>query len=587
MNQVSGLVDVLVYRRGIPWIVGNHTGTVVAMHVGRMSAVVVGSFAPSEQQVRQAVNGVSSGEALMKHLVCLPGCFHAIVADGSRVWVAGDVAGIRAVFAAEVAGHQVLGDHARPLAEAAGDVRLDSHYLARYLIGPAPPLALAESGHAPYTSVVSVPPGCWAQLDNQGQRTVETWWVPPDDDLPLGDAAGEFTEALRQAVEIRTAGETAAACELSGGMDSSALSALAYRAVGAGLLNLTRTSADPSNDDVAWARLVATAQPAAQHLVVDVGDLPGPLDGIGEPLALDAPGSAVTAGRMSAAWWRLATSHGSRVLLSGKGGDEVMHGAVPYLHLARQRDRATARRHRKGWAALWGAPLREVRAHASHPGPYQAWLARTLQPSAPVASWEARRFTMPNWLTHAAAGALLDAAASAEAAPLHDRPHQHAALAAVRAMARTTRLHTDAAAIGGLRLGFPYADRQVIEAVLSVRGEQRVSPAEYRPLMRAAMRGIVVPQVLTRRTKGGYSVDVDAALRRHRNTALALLTHNPVLADLRVIDPPAARAAVERWGSAGGMADVLVSRTVAAELWARTATGTPVPTGELATSGRA
>lgn len=85
--------------------------------------------------------------------------------------------------------------------------------------------------------------------------------------------------------------------------------------------------------------------------------------------------------------------------------------------------------------------------------------------------------------------------------PVHDRPHQHGAMAAVRAIARLNRLQADAALGFGVVMAYPYADRAVIDAALAVRAEDRTSPFAPKPLLTIAMRGIVPAANLARRTK--------------------------------------------------------------------------------------
>lgn len=332
-----------------------------------------------------------------------------------------------------------------------------------------------------------------------------------------------------------------------------------------------------------WARLAAAEQFGARHTVIASGAIPEPLEGLGQALAVDAPGPTGLSPRRSLAWWKVVTGAGPGVLLSGKGGDEVVIAALPYLYYVRGRDRRTAREHLAGWAALWGAADIDVKAQATHPGPYRRWVAHCLAPRRGIgAGWEARP-VLPPWLT-GHGRELLDSAAATAAGcdePQHARVHQHTAVASVRATARLNRLQAGAALAAGLRIGYPYADRQVLEAVLACRAEQRVSPFEPRPLLSRSMRGIVPDVCLARRTKGGYSAGDDRAARYHRRLVGVLLGESSALAELGLVEPAALAIPASRWGDGGARQDLLLALTIQAEVWARAVTGRPLTADSL------
>ena len=62
----------------------------------------------------------------------------------------------------------------------------------------------------------------------------------------------------------------------------------------------------------------------------------------------------------------------------------------------------------------------------------------------------------------------------------------------------------------------------MVEAGLSVRAADRVTPWRYKPLIVEAMHGIVPADSLTRQTKANGSGDEEPGLRRHRAELLAL-----------------------------------------------------------------
>ncbi|MGW7294896.1 asparagine synthase-related protein [Streptomyces xiamenensis] len=547
-------------------------------HCGDAVAALIGVHAVGRGRLAAAVHRLRPGAGPGRLAAAFPGSFHVVLANRQGgTWVCGDAAGMRPVFTNTLAGVTVAGDHARILAEAAGNVRLDAGHLARYMLGPVPPLPLAENGTSPYLGVRAVTPGAVARIDTEtGQVTEHPWWNPPDDEHDQADAAEALGAALDEAVRLRIDAfpYSPVGCELSGGMDSTALSALAYRHAGARLVNLSRPSVDPGNDDLRWASVALDAQPEARHFIARPGEIPGQLDGLSETtfVAPDAPGPTACSPARSTAWWNLAAGAGARLLFSGKGGDEHTLTPLTYLNSARSRDRRTARRHVGGWAALWGTSRSAV-TKAARVGSYGEWLATCTDPEpAQRIGWEAVP-RMPQWVTPDVRQAITEdlADAARTARPLHDRPHQHTAVAAIRALARLNRLQADAAASCGITMAYPYTDRTVIEAALSCRAEARTSPYEVKPLLAAAMRGQLPDAYLSRRTKGGYSADLEAGRRRHHATIARILTQDSALADLGVIDPPALASAVHRWGTADPAQDLLMHLTLSAELFARSA----------------
>ncbi|MFE3557312.1 asparagine synthase-related protein [Streptomyces sp. NPDC059193] len=553
----------LAYHAGTPWIVGCQSRSVTVAQNAGTTAVLLGAHTVTEEQLLRAMpSGVNGPTELLR----FPGSYTAVVARGQDITAYGDVAGMRPLFTAEVGGAWMLADRALLLADLTGTARVDRQNLALCLLGPVPPLPLAESGTSPYEGVQAVPPGSSVHIAGTAIR-MRRWWTPPDDERPLHEAAPVLRDALAQAVAVRTAGPAPVACELSGGADSTALSALAYERIGARVINLTRAPADPGNDDVTWARRVIVDQPGARHEIVPVAAIPPQFAGIDNPPALDAPSPSALSPDRSAQWWTLAASSGARVMLSGKGGDETTLTPVTYLHRLGRLER---RRHVTGWAALWGLPRRQVLTLAGNTGTYTAWLAHCLTRRSEAHGWEASP-SVPPWMSAGARERLADALGQVrDAEPLHERSHQHTTAAAVRGLARWSRHQTAAAEPFGIHMEYPYADRHVIEAAMATRAQDRTSPYQNKPLLSAAMSGIVAPDIRARRTKGGYSADTEGATTGARRKLAQLLCEGSQLASLELIDPGRLAAAVADWKHADGSTDLLLHLTLMCEVWART-----------------
>ncbi|MCC3770362.1 asparagine synthase-related protein [Streptomyces sp. UNOC14_S4] len=132
-------------------------------------------------------------------------------------------------------------------------------------------------------------------------------------------------------------------------------------------------------------------------------------------------------------------------------------------------------------------------------------------------------------------------AASSGARPLARQHGQHTALACVLAGGRGIHQLNQFTTPLGLEYAAPYLDDGVIEAALAVRVPERFAPGRYKPVLAAAMHGIVPAAILGRSTKGEYSAEFHTGLRRNRASLLELFD-DPLLARAGLIDASALRA---------------------------------------------
>jgi asparagine synthase (glutamine-hydrolysing) len=166
-------------------------------------------------------------------------------------------------------------------------------------------------------------------------------------------------------------------------------------------------------------------------------------------------------------------------------------------------------------------------------------LTEDARPTAPPKlRWEAAPLRAPAWVTRD----VVDAARSRlrqtarEAQPLAADRGQHQVLSSVLGGTVVYDQVVSVFAEAGVVLDMPYLDDRVLEAALRVRLHERSDPWQYKPLLAAAMRGIVPGAVLGRSTKGDFSGDVRIGLRRNLNAVLDLFTDS-ALVTRGMIDP--------------------------------------------------
>jgi len=148
-------------------------------------------------------------------------------------------------------------------------------------------------------------------------------------DWPVDDAAVQVRKYLTRAVERQLVADVPVGAFLSGGLDSSAVVALAQRRLTSRLQCFTIGFKSAEARMEGMAADLPYAEQVAKHLGVDlhtiwvgpemVDDLPRMLFHLDEPQADPAPINALYITRLS-------REHGIKVLLSGAGGDDIFTG---------------------------------------------------------------------------------------------------------------------------------------------------------------------------------------------------------------------------------------------------------------------
>ncbi|MGH8904784.1 MAG: albusnodin/ikarugamycin family macrolactam cyclase [Egibacteraceae bacterium] len=569
--------QVIAHPSGRPWLFGSWSPTrLLTVTCGHVQAVMLGACLVSRQEsiaeVGRAVNrGTYDG------LACLPGSFHLLVSQPAGVTAYTDPAGLRQLFYATYGSTVICGSHTRVL-NALTSAAVDEAWLVSRLVCPG--LPHVRKRWAPFRGVRPVPPGYRLTVAQDGTATVARYWSVPADTRSLTSSAPQLREQLTGAVHGRVRVASRVTSDLSGGLDSTSLSFLAARsakATGASLCTLTFPAASPANDDLQFARAAVASQPEAQHMFVDPSDYPLPFQDLSNLPPLDEPASfAMNIARVRHVA-RMLAGLGSQVHLKGEGGDAVLLAPPAYLHAAMRRHPLVAVGRVRMHAALQRQPAIAFLSQVARPCSYRRWLLMTARGLERAASqpdlglgWSIAP-DPPGWMTQdtlaAALDILTDAAAGLE--PLAPDPGQHAAMERILVSAETARLYRDAMAGMGVDVECPYLDAGVVETCLATRAHERTDPSRAKPLLAAAVEGLVPEHVLVRRTKGHYDTDLHLGLRRHRDELIALLDGSE-LAARGLIDSDALRAAIHRLAAGGRGSLAQLSDTLACELWLRT-----------------
>jgi asparagine synthase (glutamine-hydrolysing) len=127
------------------------------------------------------------------------------------------------------------------------------------------------------------------------------------------------------------------------------------------------------------------------------------------------------------------------------------------------------------------------------------------------------------------------------------------------------------AAMHGLEIAFPFLDRDLVEFLISVPGQEQMPGGRHKQLLRDSMRGLVPDAVLDRRDKADSTEIVNGGLRRDRANVLRWLGPGAMVTDFGYVKPDMFDRLVKRWsdgpGDSDGFVEWAVSDLLGLEIW--------------------
>lgn len=191
-----------------------------------------------------------------------------------------------------------------------------------------------------FAGIDTFPRASWAWVGDDGSLVAKRYWELPERRLterqmPPARAAAELRERLSEAVRVRLRADVPVGLELSGGMDSSALVALAAEQ-GRPLRAFTVTFPGTEADELAYARAVHERWSDVVELEVLEPALADFFDVADDFVALMGEPFHSPVLLTNQNTWRAMREHGIKVSINGGAGDEMFAGYVftyfrPYL----------------------------------------------------------------------------------------------------------------------------------------------------------------------------------------------------------------------------------------------------------------
>lgn len=453
------------------------------------------------------------GEAMVERM---RGMFAFALWDGSRrrLLLARDRLGIKPLFYALtpdylVAASEMKGIFASGLVTPEIDRdALDDLFSLSY---PCPPRTM-------FRGIVELRPGHRMTVEQGGGPAAPVrWWRAPF--RPRGEhvrgSTSDVEQALRaqleDAVHTHLFADVPVAARVSGGIDSSAIAALAARDTARALTTFSIVFDDPQYDERIHARSVARHLGAESREVLADASVAERLPEMVKALEMPQPIPVAIGGLLLAERER---AEGVPVVLTGEGADEIFGGY----------DVFRASRARRALAKPWARPFRRLVYRAVERATRQpAGLADFLVAGAPRDAAVARAFRglRPPWLD---VWRMLDVerdlllgAGGRRVRPIEEPPEGFGALVrddassldpldAELALELETRLPSWILVIGdrtamahGVEMRVPFLDHRVVELVASIPPHMKMRGMREKAILRHAVKDLLPKSIVSRR----------------------------------------------------------------------------------------
>ena len=345
-----------------------------------------------------------------------------------------------------------------------------------------------------FDGIHSFPAASWAIADERFSGDAVRYWQVPtqrmqERDIGVGEAATRVRELLTDAVRLRLRADVPIALELSGGLDSSALAAVARELTGDSLTAYTVRYPDPALDEEPFARAVASRL-GLQLCVLDAPDEDfwttiRPFTWLHEE-PYHAPNV-----RSNQVVWERMRAMGTKVSLNGAAGDELFAGYARYFDVAQLENAAHAR---------FDHLVDNARGHSEATSPLQAWLG----PGRALAM-AAGRAVVPRRIQRALRGK------GFVLAPTHRRRVGAATLSSMLHRDMTSDLMPYWLASGDrgsmgvpVEVRAPFLDHRLVEFAYQLPITYLIRDGWHKWILRKAVEELLPNEVVWRRRKLGF-----------------------------------------------------------------------------------
>jgi asparagine synthase (glutamine-hydrolysing) len=421
----------------------------------------------------------------------------------------------------------------------------------------------------PYVGIYAVSPSCFVRLSPGSQKVTKYWDFDPARRIRYarnGEYEEHFRSLFAESVRRRLRSDLPILAELSGGMDSSAVVCMADLLIEKGDSDTPRVDtvsyyddSEPNWNEKPYFRLIEQKRGRiGYHIDASSSDSAEFTD---QHHFASTPGCFAVAQKLLQQLTDGLKTTGTRVILSGIGGDEVTGGVpTPLPELADLFARArfgTLITQLKTWALVKRKPLIQILFDLMR----EFLPFRLLGMDVP--------FRPPEWLEESFIKREQTALSG-----YRRRLRISRSLPSFQLNMDTTNLLRRQIASDPLRpehqfeYRYPFLDRDLLEFMFAIPRIQIIKPGERRSLMRRSMVGIVPDEVLNRKRKAFVSRSPMLKVLRERSRLLSRDSEMKIAA-FHFIDEDAFRSALNANSRGLETNIVAILRTLLLEYWLR------------------
>ena len=421
-----------------------------------------------------------------------------------KLFLCRDRLGVKPLYYTKTKGGVAFASEVRTLMDCGvADRRISREGLNSYLAfgSTAEPLTIVDD-------VFSLPPGGFADIDKLDVRLSRYWSLPEERVAPGLDGARQINDVVRSSILSEIDADVPVGVFLSGGIDSSAIVAVAASAAQRPVQTFTVTFDETRYNEEKYAAEVASRYGCDHHQVhlsaqSVVSQIDSMIDALDQPSA-DGVNTYFVA--------RAARDAGLAVVLSGVGGDELFGGytnfrsfgpmlsigkaAAPlarFFPVRRESPFSNKTRRARKMTALVRAGGRPRETYAVLRSMFSDEQVAALQPEPYRGSYSA--------------GESIDACNDSV-----DAVNLYSCLELKNYMRNTLLRDADAMSMASsLEVRVPLLDHLLVEAMMRLPGTIKLSKQVNKPLLASAAR--TLPATVLNRPKMGFTVPLEEWLR--------------------------------------------------------------------------
>jgi len=417
---------------------------------------------------------------------------------------------------------------ALPLDRAIDPESLDAYFATQYVCGP----------QTFFKKVRQLPPASCLIVERKGaawvERAEEIYWRLPSSPVVEGSPWRSFSQAvdgceerIRSAVKRRLMSDVPLGVLLSGGLDSSLITAMVTKESGPGVKTFSIGFEDPTLDESAAALQVA------RHLGADHRSIVMPSPGADDFTAIIARTDQPLADPAIVPTWYLSklAREGVTVALSGEGADEVFGGYHWYRRISGD---SPARGASPGGEATFD-PLAAALYARREQVPRDLRRSLIAREIAGVGDRLTQDAARNSYLAAGSSNGSLPPIASLQAIDFNSVLSDDLLVKADRMSMAWS-----------LEVRCPYLDHRIVEAVLPGPDRWKIRWGRRKALLKAVgLRHL--PREVVLRKKHGFMVPIDALLRGELASLLGDLTTQARLLRYGLLEPEGVAALLGRW----------------------------------------